>query len=59
MILEVNFLNIILFCYGIILMFECYVRGFGKCLVVCVLFKNFFCIMFDSCFNVEWVIGVG
>lgn len=44
MILEVNCLNIILFCYGIILMFECYVRWFGKCLVVCVLFKNFVCI---------------
>lgn len=40
-------------------MFECYVRGFGKCLVVRVLLKNFFCIMFDSCFNVERAIGAG
>lgn len=42
MILEANCSNIILFCYGTILMFECYVRGFGKCLVVRVLLKNFF-----------------
>lgn len=60
MILEANCSNIILFCYGTILMFECYVRGFGKCLVVRVLLKkNFFCIMFDSCFNVERAIGAG
>lgn len=42
MILEANCSNIILFCYGTILMFECYVRWFGKCLVVHVLLKNFF-----------------
>lgn len=40
-------------------MFECYVRGFGKCLVVRVLLKHFFRIMFDSCFNVERAIGAG
>lgn len=45
MILEANCSNIILFCYGTILMFECYVRGFGKCLVVRVLLKNFFFVL--------------
>lgn len=46
MILEVNCLNIILFCYGIILMFECYVRGFGKCLIwLCVFYLRIFFVL--------------
>lgn len=46
MILEANCSNIILFCYGTILMFECYVRGFGKCLIwLCVSYLRIFFVL--------------